>query len=395
MIDLVALAPKEAVEYFKQKGYTIGFDHRDVWQAQHQAGFTVAKVMQQDLLEDIRKAVDDALSNGMTVAQFSQALTPTLVNKGWWGRKAMTDPLTGEVVDAQLGSPNRLKTIYDTNLRTSHSEGQWQRIQENKEAFPYLQYDANNSAHPRAEHSAWDGLTLPVDHPFFRDHFPVKDYKCKCRVIPRTANQVNNSGRAVGPAPVVPTVPFINKRTGELQHIPKGVNPSFYYPPGGRRASLNRHLIDRLESAPPDVARASIADLVKGPAFAGWYRRPAGAFVVAHLDHNVATRMGAKTQLVAFSEETLKKQLREHPEVTIQEYSLIQSVVDRGRAITDAKDGSLIYVLEEAGYVAVIKATKTGKAIFMTSFRRLSSREAQRDREVRRLLSKASPRAGE
>lgn len=73
------------------------------------------------------------------------------------------------------------------------------------------------------------------------------------------------------------------------------------------------------------------------------------------------------------------------------------SLVDRTNycdlaEITDAKDGSLIYVLKEEGYVAVIKATRTGKAVFMTSFRRLSSRAAQRDGEVRRLLLKAVPK---
>jgi len=77
---------------------------------------------------------------------------------------------------------------------------------------------------------------LPVDHPFWKAHFPVKDYGCKCRVIPRTLRQVERSGRPVGPAPEVPTRPFVHKRTGEIQQIPVGVNPSFHYPPGGRRA---------------------------------------------------------------------------------------------------------------------------------------------------------------
>jgi hypothetical protein len=47
-----------------------------------------------------------------------------------------------------------------------------------------------------------------------------------------------------------------------------------------------------------------------------------------------------------------------------------------------------VYVLEDAGYVTVIKATQTGKAVFMTSFRRLSSNAAKRDRELKRLLNK-------
>lgn len=389
MVDLVALPPKEAVDYFQQKGFAIGFDYRDVWQAQHQAAFTVAKVTQLDLLQDIRGAVDAALKDGTTLQQFQKTLTPTLQAKGWWGRQPMTDPLTGETRDVQLGSPRRLKTIYDTNLRTAHSEGQWQRIQASKAAFPFLQYDGANSENPRLQHKAWDGMVLPVDDPFWQSHMPVKEWGCKCRVIAMTASQVARRGLEISPSPKVPTKPYVNARTGEVQQIPEGVHPAFHYPPGGRRASLSRHLVERLEAAPPATAKASVADLVRGQTFAEWYRKPAGAFPLAYLSPEVAARLGAKTQLVGLSEETLAKQLREHPEITLDEYPTVQAAIDRGEAILDARDGSLIYILEEEGYVTVIKATKTGKAIFMTSLRRLSSREAQRDRELLRLRGKA------
>ena len=58
---LKAVDPEEAINYFRQKGYKIGFDYRDVWQQEHQASFTVAKAMKEDLLKDIREGVDDAL----------------------------------------------------------------------------------------------------------------------------------------------------------------------------------------------------------------------------------------------------------------------------------------------------------------------------------------------
>nr|WP_064494318.1 phage minor head protein [Pseudomonas chengduensis] len=388
MIELQALPPQEAIDYFRQKGYAIGFDYRDVWQAQHQAAFTVAKAMQLDVLQDIRAEIDKALADGTTYHDFQKRLTPALQAKGWWGRQATRDPLSGELVEAQLGSPRRLKVIYDTNLRTAHSEGQWQRIQDNKAAFPYLEYDGNNSEHPRLQHGAWDGLTLPVDDPFWADHFPVKEYGCKCRVIPRTASQVERSGKTIGPAPAVPTRTYINQRTGEVQQIPAGVHPSFHYSPGGRRASLARHLVEKLEAAPPPIARASIADLVGGETFAEWYRKPAGAFPLAYLGKETAARLGAKTQLVALSEDTLAKQLREHPEITLEEYVIVQAAIDQGEQIQDARDGSLIFILESQGYVTVIKATKSGKGVFMTSLRRLSARQAQRDRELQRLRRK-------
>ncbi|MGE8453322.1 MAG: hypothetical protein ACN6OP_22480 [Pseudomonadales bacterium] len=147
--------------------------------------------------------------------------------------------------------------------------------------------------------------------------------------------------------------------------------------------------MEKLEAAPPPIARASIADLVGGETFAEWYRKPAGAFPLAYLGKETAARLGAKTQLVALSEDTLAKQLREHPEITLEEYVIVQAAIDQGEQIQDARDGSLIFILESQGYVTVIKATKSGKGVFMTSLRRLSARQAQRDRELRRLKRKA------
>lgn len=389
MIELRTLPPEEAIAYFRQKGYAIGFDYRDVWQAQHQAAFTVAKVMQLDLLQDIRAEVDRALSEGTTLREFQQRLAPTLQSKGWWGRQALRDPLTGEVIEAQLGSPRRLKTIYDTNLRTAHSEGQWQRIQDRKAAFPYLQYDGGNSEHPRLQHKAWDGLVLPVDDPFWQSHLPVKEWGCKCRVIPLTRRQVERQGLTVSESPQVPSRPYINARTGEVQQIPAGVHPAFHYPPGGRRASLNRHLVERLEGAPPPLARAAIADLVRGPAFGDWYRKPAGAFPLAYLGKAVADRLGARTQLVALSEDTLAKQLKHHPEIIQDEYALVQKAIDRGIEVPGNQANTTVYVLDETdGYVTVLKVTRDGSAVYLTSLRRLSSYQAKRDEEIQRLLNK-------
>ena len=388
MVDLVALPPEEAIEYFRQKGFAIGFDHRDVWQAQHQAAFTVAKVMQLDLLQDIRAEVDRALVEGTTLRDFQQRLTPTLQAKGWWGRQPLRDPLTGETPEVQLGSPRRLKTIYDTNLRTAHSEGQWQRIQDSKQAFPYLEYDGNHSSQPRHTHSAWDGLTLPVDDPFWQAHFPVKEYGCKCRAIPRTARQVERSGKPVGPAPEVPKLPYVNARTGEVQQIPAGVPPSFPYPPGGRRASLADHLVAKVQAAPPAMARASIADLVGGPAFADWYRQPAGSFPLAYLGKALAARLGSKTPVLSLPEATLAKQLRDQPKITLDDYPRVQVAIDRGREFIGA-DGALLYLLEEDGVVTLVKATLAGSALVLTSLRRLSKAAAKRDKEIQQLLKGA------
>jgi len=385
-ITLKPLIPEEAIDFFRQKGYRIGFDHRDVWRQEHQAAFTVAKAMQMDLLADIRAAVDDAIANGTTLADFRAGLQPLLVKRGWWGRQSMTDPVTGEVKDVQLGSPRRLKTIYDTNLRTAHAEGQWQRIQGAKASMPYLMYDHTPSAHERKEHAAWGGLVLPVDDPWWQSHMPIRAWGCKCRVIQMGARQIERQGLKVGTAPPETTTAYTNKRTGEIMQVPAGVSPEFNYPPGGRRANLVGHLVGKLESVPPDVRSAAARDLAGG-AFTTWKQSPVGDWPIGVMRPAMSQAMGLTSTVVRLSPATMAKQLKEHPELADTEYRHVQDALERGRAVQEG-DKTMIFWVEEEGYVTVVKATGTGKAAFLTSFRRLSSDQARRQREIQRLMKK-------
>lgn len=383
---LLDLPPAEAVEFFRQKGYRIGFDHRDVWRQEHQAAFTVAKAMQLDLLAEIREQVDAALTDGTPFETFKAALKPNLVRRGWWGRAMMTDPVSGETKEVQLGSTRRLKVIYDTNLRTAHSEGQWARIQETKAELPYLMYDHTPSAHERKEHAAWDGLVLPADDPWWQAHMPIKAWGCKCRVIQLGRRQIERQGLAVGQAPAERYEEYVNKRTGETSRVPAGVDPEFDYPPGGRRASLVAFMTSRLERLPADMRPAAVVALAGG-AFEAWVRAPAGDWPIGTLRSAHAAAMGLRTDVVRLSAATMAKQLREHPEIAADEYRHVQDALATGQAVRET-DKTMLFLLEDAGYVTVVKATQTGRAAFVTSFRRLSAEAAKREREIQRLLKK-------
>lgn len=275
-IQFKLLPPKEAIDFFRQKGYRVGFDYRDVWQQEHAAAFTVAKAMQVDLLAEIREQLDAALANGTTLETFKAALKPNLVKRGWWGKQLATDPVTGETKEVQLGSPRRLKVIYDTNLRTAHAEGQWARIQSAKAALPYLMYDHTPSQFERPEHKAWDGKVLPVDDPWWAYHYPVKAWGCKCRVIQLGQRQLDRMGLTVGEAPETKFVEWTNKRTGDVELVPEGVDPAFNYAPGQRMANLGKLLAEKIEAVPASIgagifkqaAPTSMPQLMQ--AYTGW-----------------------------------------------------------------------------------------------------------------------------
>lgn len=231
--DWPKVKPVEALRFFRAKGFTFGFSWQDVWQDEHDRAFTVAKAMTRDLLEDIRAAMDRAIDEGQTAAMFAKELRPILQAKGWWGRKWAIDPETGEQRVVQLGSPSRLRTIYRTNMRTAQAAGRWERIDRNKKAFPFLEYSSVMDGREREEHHAWDGTILPVDDPWWDTHFPPCGWNCRCTVKARNQRMMDAKGLKLTTSPrVFPAREWVNKRTGEIHSIKRGIDPGWAYHPG-------------------------------------------------------------------------------------------------------------------------------------------------------------------
>jgi len=239
-VELRSLPPEEAIRYFEGKGYKIGFSWQDTWQEEHARAFTVAKAMNYDILQDIRQAMDAAIRDGTTFADFKARLKPTLQEKGWWGKQRMLDPLTGEESLVQLGSTRRLQTIFDVNMRTSYAAGNWERIQRTKAARPYLMYVAVLDGRTRPQHRAWHAIILPVDHPFWETHYPPNGWKCRCTVLQLSQRDLDRDGLKVSTDGEVEdflaaTSEFRNKRTGEVTKVPRGIDPGFAYNAGEAR----------------------------------------------------------------------------------------------------------------------------------------------------------------
>lgn len=273
-----ALAPDKALAMFRAKGLQASFDWRDMQREEHDRNFTVAKLLDMDLLADVRDAVDRAIAEGQTVKQFRDGLIPLLQARGWWGKQEMTDPETGDTRLVQLGSARRLQIIYDTNLSTAYAAGHWQAIVTNAKYRPYLMYDAVDDDRTRPQHRAWDNLVLRWDDPWWRTHYPPNGWRCRCSVIQLSERDLRRLGKsAPDDTPKQPTRAWTNPRTGEVRQIPLGVDPGWDYHPGRDSAQhLATQALAKTGAAPAELgsqAWAALAPVLQpavDQAFALW-----------------------------------------------------------------------------------------------------------------------------
>ncbi|MDX2094353.1 MAG: PBECR2 nuclease fold domain-containing protein [Alphaproteobacteria bacterium] len=236
MVDLRALPPEEALDFFRKKGFKTTFDHREMMGEAHAYSFTVAKAMRRDVLQDIRAAMDDAIAKGQTLDAFRKNLKPTLQEKGWWGTKTMVDPQTGKEKEVQLGSSRRLRTIFETNMRASYAAGRWDAVQRTKKTFPYLRYVTVGDGHVRAEHKNWHNVVKPVDDPFWEKHYPPNDWGCRCWAQQVSEEDIKKLGLSITDYdPVGLPRTYFNTRTGETKSVPQGIAPGFDYNVGRAR----------------------------------------------------------------------------------------------------------------------------------------------------------------
>ena len=263
----IGLPPDEAIAYFESKGYTFGFNWHDVEASAHANAFTVAGVLKQDVLEDIRKALSVSLKDGGTLADFQKNLIPTLEQKGWMGKGLVADA-DGVLQGKQL-TPRRLETIFQTNMQAAYNAGRYQEQRANAESRPYLERVAIADSRTRPAHLALNGFIAHIDDPIWATLYPPDGYCCRCRVRARSARDVErhdltvhtSEGRLVeveqawGNGETRTVTAFKNPINGQLYTPDAG----FGHNPGqGYLSSLGQHLLDRSAVASTSLASQAV-----------------------------------------------------------------------------------------------------------------------------------------
>lgn len=212
----------------------------DIERAAHDRAFMVAGAMKADLLDDLARAVDRAVSEGVGFEDFKADFLATAKRHGWNG-------WTGQGTKA--GEHWRARVVYRTNLRTSYAAGRLAQLRASK--FKFWVYRHGGSMEPRQEHLALDGLILEPSHPFWLIFAPPNGWGCSCYIL--GARSMAGAVRLGGdPSKTLPNDwDTKDPRTG----APFGIDKGWDYPPGGTTSALVSFAADKMRALPDRIAQ--------------------------------------------------------------------------------------------------------------------------------------------
>lgn len=160
-----------------------------------------------------------------------------------------------------------LQTEYNQTVANALSAQKYEEYIANKRVYPNLTYHAVHDERTRETHRAWDGLTLPVEHSFWKTHLPPNDWGCRCYVEP-TANPVTEGVRtedipikesfANNPAlsgEIFPVIPYTKGMSEKaVKEVEKQVEK--------RLEKLGENYIEKVVKEYPNGGKITISNLV-------------------------------------------------------------------------------------------------------------------------------------
>ena len=178
------LPPERALEWLKQRGKNLKLttDWDELDSVAHDKAFTVAKVMNADILQLIYDYVERAKSEGWTLKTFKDKLINRVQAAGWTGV-----------------TPSRLKVIYDTNMQMAYANGKYRQQKLISDLYPYWKYTQIERPTKRHDHTLLHGKVFRHDDRIWDLIYPPSGFGCKCSVVPIKNNSKMESGESYLP----------------------------------------------------------------------------------------------------------------------------------------------------------------------------------------------------
>lgn len=221
-IDDARIEFREAIAFLRQKRPRPTRAWTDALGGDHDRAFVVAGATDMAMLEEFQAAVIEA-QRTRDIKAFAGEFDRIVEKFGW---------------SYNGGREWRIRTIFDTNVRTSHMAGRIRQMRDPDvvKLRPYWQYihgDTREPIEPRPEHVDWDQLVLRWDDPWWDIHFPPNDWRCSCGVHSLSEDGLARLGKS-GPdkAPEVVRRPFTHQASGQTVMLPEGIGFGWDHMPG-------------------------------------------------------------------------------------------------------------------------------------------------------------------
>ncbi len=131
--------------------------------------FTIAGVSDQRLIEKIRSALGQVVSDGGTAADF----------------RRVVDQLTSAAGVEDL-SAFEIDTVFNTNVQKAYAAGRYEQMSDETvmDLLPYWQYWTVGDDRVRPEHRVLDGFVARAIDPVWAKIYPPCGYNCRCSAVP-------------------------------------------------------------------------------------------------------------------------------------------------------------------------------------------------------------------
>lgn len=182
--------PKKAIELLKKQGIDITVrTFEDMMLDAEKRSFVLAKVMQADILQDVKDALEKAMEDGVSFGDFKKSFREVLQRRGWEGK--------ADEGSKTLNAPWRIETIYRTNLQSALQAGRYLGQLAVKDTRPYLQYYSvvDNRTSPVC--LGLDGRVERIDSDFWNTYYPPNHFRCRARTATLSEKDLERMGIAV------------------------------------------------------------------------------------------------------------------------------------------------------------------------------------------------------
>lgn len=203
-------------------------------------------ILTDERVQDFINTHAEALNTGMARVEMSDGMRQRLQRSNWvfsgmktfhelneafpslideYGERKTFDRFYDDVRKIhETYNRNYLRAEYNFVTQSAEMASRWERFSEDGDRY-YLQYRTAGDSRVRPEHAAMEGITLPIDDPFWEEYYPPNGWNCRCSVT-----QVRKSKQ-----PRTPSDEAIALGEAATQKDTKGM---FRFNPGKQRKSV-------------------------------------------------------------------------------------------------------------------------------------------------------------